>query len=185
MAIFRGFWFNLGGTLTSLVLLLGSSVAWAHGSGVSKCCGTICDRSELSTDLAQQFNGEAEIRQAVLDLVNAEREQAGAGSLTLNPQLNQAAQRHALDLARQGRLSHTGSDGSTMQTRIEATEYQWSAIGENIAMGQTDPQAVMNSWMGSSGHRRNILNPRFSELGLGYVEAEGRKYWVQVFATPR
>jgi uncharacterized protein YkwD len=185
VVVLRSCWFNLGGTLTSLVLLAGSSVAWADGLGSSQGLEAFNDWLAPSVDLAQQAEVEAEIQQNVLDLVNAEREQAGAKPLNLNTQLNQAAQRHALDLARQGRLSHTGSDGSTMQTRIEATDYRWSAIGENIAMGQSTPEAVMRSWMESRGHRQNILNPTFSDLGVGYVEAQGEKFWVQVFATPR
>lgn len=123
--------------------------------------------------------------QELLVLVNAERQQAGVPPLVMDENLNQAAQRQAEDLAHRGQLSHVGSDGSTLQTRIEDTGYTWSAIGENIAMGQTSPQAVMDSWMDSTRHRQNILNPAFSELGLGYVEMAGQKYWVQLFATPR
>jgi uncharacterized protein YkwD len=82
-------------------------------------------------------------------------------------------------------LSHQGSDGSTMRSRIDDTGYDWMAIGENVAMGQTSPEAVMQSWMNSAGHRRNILNPDFQELGVGYAEGGGRPYWVQVFAKPR
>jgi len=185
MAVFRGCRLNLGGTLTFLVLLVGSSVAWADGLGSSQIQGNVNNRFTLSVDLAQQSEVEADIQQEVLNLVNAEREQVGADRLVLNSQLNQAAQRHALDLVRQGRLSHTGSDGSTMQTRIEATDYRWSSIGENVAMGQSSPEAVMRSWMGSRGHRQNILNPSFSDLGVGYVEDRGANYWVQVFASPR
>jgi uncharacterized protein YkwD len=139
----------------------------------------------LPHDFAQPPGPQRGVLEELLALVNAERQKGGLPPLILDAQLNQAAQRHAQDLANQGNLNHTGSDGSTMQSRIEATGYSWTAIGENIAMGQTTPQAVMTSWMGSSGHRQNIVNPAFSEIGLGYVEDGGTKYWVQVFATPR
>jgi uncharacterized protein YkwD len=123
--------------------------------------------------------------QEVLALVNAERQRAGVPPLVLNAQLSQAAQHQVQNLARQGTLSHTGVDGSTMPSRIEATGYSWSAIGENIALGQPSPQAVMADWMGNDQHRRNILNPAFSELGLAYLDEGGQRYWVQVFASPR
>jgi uncharacterized protein YkwD len=128
---------------------------------------------------------ETDFLQELLELVNDERAAVGAAPVTLSPQLTEAAQRHAEDMANNTFLSHFGSDGSTMQTRIEAADYNWSAIGENIAMGQTSPEAVMESWMDSSGHRQNILNPNYSELGLGYAEAANGPYWVQVFAKAR
>ena len=143
-------------------------------------------QQELLDWMGQEGNlNTTRIQQELLSLVNAEREQVGAAPLVMNEQLNQAARREAIDIARQRRLSHVGSDGSTVRTRIEDTGYLWSAIGENIAMGQTSPEAVMAAWMRSEGHRQNILNPEFSELGLANVEAEGYKYWVQVFASPR
>lgn len=143
-------------------------------------------QQELLDWMGQEGNlNTTRIQQELLSLVNAEREQVGADPLVMNEQLNQAARREAIDIARQRRLSHVGSDGSTVRTRIEDTGYLWSAIGENIAMGQTSPEAVMAAWMRSEGHRQNILNPEFSELGLANVEAEGYKYWVQVFASPR
>ncbi|HIK44888.1 MAG TPA: CAP domain-containing protein [Leptolyngbyaceae cyanobacterium M65_K2018_010] len=123
--------------------------------------------------------------QTLLNLVNVERQRAGLAPLVLSPQLTTAAQRHAQDMANTRRLSHTGSDGSTLRSRIDATGYRWTSIGENVAMGQSTPEAVMASWMASPGHRQNILNPNFTQLGLGYALGGGRPYWVQVFAKPR
>ena len=171
------------------LLFIGSGAALANQvtPAVPEGPGWVALDHESGTTASTPGHGAAleTIQTDLLGLVNAEREQAGAPPLSLNSQLNQAAQRQAADLARQGRLSHGGSDGSTMQTRIEDTGYQWTAIGENIAMGQRDAEAVMESWMNSPGHRRNILNPTFSEMGIGYIEAAGAKYWVQVFASPR
>ncbi|NJL45991.1 MAG: CAP domain-containing protein [Leptolyngbyaceae cyanobacterium SM2_3_12] len=121
----------------------------------------------------------------LLTRINAERQRVGAPPLRINPQLTTAAQRHAQDMAQNRQISHNGSDGSTMQSRIEDARYPWTTIGENVAMGQATPAAVMTSWMNSPGHRQNILNPDFTELGLSYAEAAGRLYWVQVFAAPR
>ena len=60
-----------------------------------------------------------------------------------------------------------------------------SEIGENIAYGQNSPEDVMNRWMNSSGHRANILNAEFEEIGVGCYVKGSRKYWVQLFGTQR
>ncbi len=121
----------------------------------------------------------------LLRLVNVERRRVNARPLVLSPQLTAAAQRHSQDMAVSRRMSHTGSDGSTMRSRIDDTQYRWSTIGENVAMGQPTAAAVMTAWMNSPGHRQNILNPAFTELGVGYATGAGRPYWTQVFARPR
>jgi uncharacterized protein YkwD len=164
-----------------LALLSGSFVSLA---GISPVQAHLTNPTEAQPNpaLAQ---ADTSIPNDLLTLVNAERQRAGAAPLRLNDKLATAAQRHAQDMATNRNLSHQGSDGSTLRTRIEATGYGWTAIGENVAMGQTSPEAVMRSWMNSAGHRRNILNPNFQELGVGYAEGGGRPYWVQVFAKPR
>ena len=125
------------------------------------------------------------IAQELLRLVNVERRRVNAPPLVLNDKLTAAAQRHAQDMATSRRMSHTGSDGSTMRSRIDATQYNWSTIGENVAMGQPTAAAVMAAWMSSPGHRQNILNPAFTELGVGYATGANRPYWAHVFAKPR
>ncbi len=125
------------------------------------------------------------VAQELLQLVNAERQRVNAPPLVLNDRLTAAAQRHSQDMATSRRMSHTGSDGSTMRSRIDATQYSWSTIGENVALGQPSAAAVMTAWMSSPGHRQNILNPAFTELGIGYATGAGRPYWTQAFARPR
>lgn len=162
-----------------LALLSGGLVSLV---GVSSVQANLAQPSPVSPTLAQ---AQPSIADALLTLVNAERQRAGVAPLRLNNNLATAAQRHAQDMAATRTLSHQGSDGSTLRSRIDGTNYGWMAIGENVAMGQTSPEAVMRSWMNSAGHRRNILNPNFQELGVGYAEGGGRPYWVQVFAKPR
>ncbi|MFG2712385.1 CAP domain-containing protein [Streptomyces goshikiensis] len=120
----------------------------------------------------------------VIRLVNIERGQAGCGALTANAKLTQAAQSYTEVMARSGELSHTGPDGSTMSGRISATGYKWSATGENIAKGQADAAAVVDAWMKSPGHRANILNCKFTEIGVG-VQKAGGPWWTQDFARPQ
>ncbi|MCP2013123.1 uncharacterized protein YkwD [Deinococcus sp. HSC-46F16] len=129
----------------------------------------------------------------VLELTNAARAQArtcgatsfaAAPALTYNAQLEQAAQGHATDMATRNYFSHTSLDGRTMAQRISATGYAWRTIGENIAAGQTTPEQVVAGWLASEGHCRNIMNPSFRELGVGYAQGGSYgHYWVQNFGA--
>ncbi|WP_217140287.1 CAP domain-containing protein [Streptomyces sp. AC627_RSS907] len=119
----------------------------------------------------------------VLALVNEERAAAGCSPVTANDRLTRAADEYSDVMAGSGVLSHTGPDGSTMASRVEAAGYQWSAVGENIAQGQSDAASVMDSWMNSAGHRANILNCSFKELGVGVHFGDGGPWWTQDFGT--
>ncbi|GGL11730.1 CAP domain-containing protein [Deinococcus radiotolerans] len=134
--------------------------------------------------------------QQVLDLTNAARAVArtcgttsypAAPALTWNAPLAQAAQGHATDMATQNYFSHTSKDGRTFSQRITNAGYTpYRTIGENIAAGQTTPQAVVDGWLKSEGHCRNIMNPSFKELGVGYAYAGTstyKHYWVQDFGA--
>ncbi|MFC5924914.1 CAP domain-containing protein [Micromonospora vulcania] len=120
----------------------------------------------------------------VVDLVNAERAKAGCKALTINTKLMTAAQRHSQDQADHQNMSHTGSDGSDSGVRLDRVGYAWRTYGENVAWNQKTPAAVMDAWMNSSGHRANILNCAFTEIGVGIASSNG-PYWTQVFAAPR
>lgn len=119
--------------------------------------------------------------QAALARINELRRQAGASPLVLSSQLTAAAQGHADDMAAKRYFSHTSKDGRTVGQRISATGYRYSTYGENIAWGYADWTATIAAWMRSSGHRANILNARFKDIGLG---AKSR-YYVADFAAAR
>ncbi len=102
-------------------------------------------------------------------------------ALSVAPQLVIAAAAHSEDMLAMGVLTHTGSDGSGPGERIARTGYQATTWGENAAAGYTSVQSVMNGWLTSSGHCRNLMNSRFSEFGAG----RAGNYWTQVFARPR
>ncbi|MFJ6903145.1 CAP domain-containing protein [Streptomyces griseoluteus] len=119
----------------------------------------------------------------IVELVNAERAQAGCSPVALNSTLTKAAQDHSADMAAHKNMSHTGSDGSDPGSRITAAGYQWSAYGENVAYGYSTPEQVMAGWMNSPGHRENILNCSFKEIGVGL--AQPGSYWTQDFGTAR
>lgn len=120
--------------------------------------------------------------------VNARRREAGVRPLRMNPDLQQAAQAHAEDMLARGYFAHQSPSGTTVRERSRKAGYAWRTIGENIAEGQTSVDEVVTTWMGSPGHRRNLLNSNFRELGIGLVtgktrSGEYRVIWVQNFGA--
>ncbi|MER5184885.1 CAP domain-containing protein [Streptomyces sp. NPDC002896] len=119
----------------------------------------------------------------IVELVNDERSKAGCSPLTLNATLTKAAQAHSEDMASHQNMSHTGSDGSSPGDRITSAGYTWSTYGENVAYGYSTPEQVMAGWMSSPGHKANILNCSFKEIGVGL--AQPNDYWTQDFGAAR
>ncbi|MEW2293998.1 sigma-70 family RNA polymerase sigma factor [Streptomyces sp. NPDC006743] len=119
----------------------------------------------------------------VVALVNKERAKAGCGPLTEDPQLDAAAQGLSDDMAARDFFDHTDPDGKDPGRRITAAGYRWSAYGENIARGQQTPASVMDSWMHSPGHRANILNCSFKNIGVGVHKGSGGPWWTQDFGA--
>ncbi len=115
---------------------------------------------------------------------NVYRNRAGCPALRLNAQLNSAAQRHSDDMARNNFFSHTGFDGSSPWDRIHDVGYDFTGAAENAAAGQRTPQEVVEAWYNSEGHRANMLNCSYREIGVGYAynaSARYGRYWTQVF----
>ncbi len=114
---------------------------------------------------------------------------AAAGPLGWSTQLTEAATGHSLDMSANNFFSHTGSGGSTLSSRVDATGYGWSALGENIAAGPMTVSAVIDGWMASDGHCANIMNPDFTQIGqacmLGGPSNTYRSYWTMNLARPR
>ncbi|MGW1027778.1 CAP domain-containing protein [Streptomyces sp. NPDC002577] len=125
----------------------------------------------------------SDVAARIVELVNNERSKAGCSPLTLNATLTKAAQAHSDDMASHQNMSHTGSDGSDPGQRITQAGYTWSTYGENVAYGYSTPEQVMEGWMSSPGHKANILNCSFKEIGVGL--AEPNDYWTQDFGTAR
>ncbi len=143
-------------------------------------------KPHLTPPNVPQLLAESRYDAQLLELTNTERRKAGLPPLRFSPQLGQAAQLHAEDMARNNFNSHTGSDGSSVGDRAQRTNYQFSYIGENIHFASPDssPASAVRSWMKSPGHRANILSPDFTEIGFGY-SYDGRMHrFVQVFGTP-
>jgi uncharacterized protein YkwD len=121
----------------------------------------------------------------VLRLTNVERAKVGCVALRWNTKLASAAQAHSTDMRDHGYFSHTSLDGRTAFDRIKAAGYSYRQAAENIAAGQPTAAAVVKAWMGSSGHRANILNCGLKDLGVGYARGGSYgHYWTQDFGTP-
>jgi uncharacterized protein YkwD len=121
----------------------------------------------------------------VVRLTNAERAKGGCGPLKHDPQLRAAAFGHSDDMAKNNYFDHDSRDGRSFTDRIKAAGFTGgSAWAENIAFGQPSPASVVEGWMKSSGHRANIMNCRFTLIGVGAAKnAQGRIYWTQDFAA--
>ncbi len=126
-------------------------------------------------------------RASVVTLTNAERDRAGVATLQVSDKLTLAAQLHADQMARLGKLAHRLSRGLVPrpEDRLAAVGYAWRAVAENIAFNQPHAAAVVASWLKTPAHRANILSPSLTETGVGSApDALGRLYWVQMFGRP-
>ncbi len=133
---------------------------------------------------AQSLDGPYPSEMTVFQLVNLEREIQNLHPLMWDDRLFEAARGHSDDMAQLDYFSHDSLDGRTFSQRIGDAGYLWNACGENIAAGYSTPQATMNGWMNSPGHRANILSSTFCDIGVGYAYEAGSNYahyWTQDF----
>ena len=137
------------------------------------------DNNDKPTEDSTNSNVHAFIKQ-VVNLVNAERAKEGLAPLTIDTKVQAAAQVRAMECEQS--FSHTRPNGSSFATALKEQNVSYRSAGENIAWGQRSPEAVMNAWMNSAGHRANIMNPNFTTIGVGYYQnANGTNYWCQLF----
>jgi uncharacterized protein YkwD len=126
-------------------------------------------------------------RAEVLTLVNDERAAVGLDALVRNQTLEEEADEYACEMIHYNFFAHVNPvTGTTLADRTEAIGYDYVLVGENLAAGLDTPQQVVQAWMDSPGHRANILEPQFTELGVG-VRGGGAHgtYWVQEFGRSR
>ncbi len=120
--------------------------------------------------------------EAVLDLVNAEREKEGLSALTLSTELTELATMKSKDMAVNNYFSHESPTYGDPFDMLQTYGVTFLAAGENIAAGQPTPESVVTAWMNSEGHRANILNANYTEIGIGcYEGGSWRIYWTQLF----
>ena len=126
--------------------------------------------------------------QEVLRLTNDFRQKNGLKPLVLDQNLEKAADLHTQAMATQDFFDHTGKDGSKPWDRAQKAGYESGFVGENIAAGYRTPEAVVDGWIKSPGHRANMLNPNYNEIGLGHYFLQNdtgsvnyNNYWTQLF----
>jgi uncharacterized protein YkwD len=158
----------------ALLLALGSALG-APGSAAA--AGPVaCQSAEARP---AQVSERVVVR-STLCLLNAERRQHGLRALRLNERLSRAARRHSQDMARNHYFDHTSRSGASFVDRIRRTGYLTGArrwkVAENIAWGTewlASPRAIMKAWMDSPGHRANILDASYREIGIGVAAQSG------------
>ncbi len=115
----------------------------------------------------------------VIRLVNEIRVKNGLNALEADWELSRVARYKSQDMKDNNYFSHTSPVYGSPFEMIKNFGLSYKSAGENIAKGQTSPQAVVNAWMNSSGHRANILNKSYTKIGVGYVKSGN--YWTQMF----
>lgn len=121
-------------------------------------------------------------QQQVLDLVNAERAKRGISALTLDSSLSSVATKKSQDMIDKNYFDHTSPTYGSPFDMMKQFGISYRTAGENIAKGQKTPQEVVAAWMNSEGHRKNILNPNFTNLGVGIAKDSNKTtYWTQMF----
>ena len=144
------------------------------GSGAPAGGGTTAGGTAVAADIVR-FTNDARTRN-------------GLPALRSNTRLMEAARLHAEQMAAYQRGEHTisGAKYPTMQSRLDAVGYDYMQAAENVAWNQQTAQQAVTSWMGSSGHRANILDAGLTEIGAAMARsAKGEPYWIQVFGRPR
>ncbi|MGG1685052.1 CAP domain-containing protein [Pseudalkalibacillus sp. NRS-1564] len=123
--------------------------------------------------------GLSEFEQQVVNLTNAEREKAGLPALEVDTELSKVAQAKSEDMRDNNYFAHNSPTYGSPFDMMNQFGVDYQSAGENIAKGQQTPEEVVNAWMNSEGHRKNIMNGSFTHIGVGYVE-EGN-IWTQQF----
>lgn len=135
------------------------------------------------------FSSEPANISETLDAINAYRAEGDLPPYTINEQLAEAAQSHANDMACNSLFGHTGSNGSTIESRVQDSGYEYSFVTENV-QGSYPPltgQGVVNWWINDKTdlrHNRNLVSDTFTEIGIGYSFFDNFGYYVVVFGTP-
>jgi len=171
-----------------LTLMLGQAPAT---EAMANATDVILDASSSSAASPSALSTAKE----VVTILNAARAKAGCGPLKLNSKLMGAAKTHATNMAEKDFFGHANKDGSKFSKRVKKQGYKYRMVAENIAAGQASARQAAYDWLGSPGHRRNILNCKLKDTGVAVAYQANDKpmmgnskpfyyYWVQVFASP-
>ena len=142
-------------------------------------------RNPIKSTIQKNKGGFLSEEWKLLDLTNHVRVRKGLQPLRMNSKLAHVARAQSLDMARHHQLSHSVK-GKNLGVRIKQSGYAYQSVGENVAKSKKSSSHVVHMWMKSSGHRKNILNPNFTEMGAGIKRVRnGTRYFTQVFGSQR
>lgn len=146
-------------------------------------------RKEVAASTSTEISSGVNVN-ILMKLVNAQRSKGckcgtknmpPVPALSWNKQLEKAAYDHSVDMSSNNYFDHTAPGGSDPGMRISATGYVWITCAENIAEGYTEEQAVINGWLTSEGHCRNMMGAPYKEMGVG----RSGNYWTMVVASSK
>jgi uncharacterized protein YkwD len=171
------------GTATPSASTSAGTPAVSTASSGNLTAATTCSITAFQAAVVAEVNR----RRASAQSCGSRGTYTAAASLRWNGTLFDAATAHARDMVTNNFFSHTGSNGSTVSVRINATGYGWASVGENIAAGQPTVSRVVDAWMGSDGHCANLMNPVMEEFAVAcvYNTVNRSNYWVMELAKPR
>jgi uncharacterized protein YkwD len=186
---FRGSNSVLGMAVSTMIAM--AFVFGAPGAAVANSTDVVIDESSSSAPTTSAMATAKE----VLAIMNAARAKAGCSPLKLNTKLMSAAKTHATNMAKKNFFGHANKDGGKFSGRVKKQGYKYSMVAENIAAGQSSAKQAAYDWLGSAGHRKNILNCKLKDTGIAVAyQADDQPimgnskpfyyYWVQVFAAP-
>jgi len=119
-----------------------------------------------------------------INLVNNERKKEKLEALKQDKELSAIAKAKAEDMVKNSYFAHNSPTYGSVSNMLDHFKYDWLAYGENIAKGYTSAETVVQGWMESPGHRANILQARFTNIGTGYAtDKNGTPYWVHLFSA--
>ncbi|TMU24988.1 CAP domain-containing protein [Halomonas sp. ATBC28] len=171
--------------LTVIMLLMGSFSLWANDQtqGDNAPPQGECELNDQQQEMLSQINeARSQARQC------GDQQFEAVESLAWSCKLEAAAKSHSQDMAENDYFSHTDPEGAGIEQRVGNQDYVWQAVGENIAAGLISVSAVVEGWLDSPGHCRNIMNDAFTEMGMAKAEdSESRysTYWTQTLGNPR
>ncbi|WP_027251142.1 CAP domain-containing protein [Photobacterium halotolerans] len=176
----------------------GSSGSGSTGTGTGSNTGGSdtgdSDQTGTGSDTGSSDQSMADEMLAAVNAARAQGQDCGGtwmpavAPLTWDATLEQTAFLHSSDMANYDYFSHTGLNGSSPSQRVTEQGYSWRTVGENIAAGQKTVSAVMQGWLESPGHCKNIMNGSFTQMGAASDTNSGSTYgiyWTQVFASPK
>ena len=137
------------------------------------------EQAQSNKEETKQDSGLSEFEQQVVNLTNEERAKAGLPALEVDTELSKVAQAKSEDMRDNNYFAHNSPTYGSPFDMMNQFGVDYQSAGENIAKGQQTPEEVVNAWMNSEGHRKNIMNGSFTHIGVGYVE-EGN-IWTQQF----